>query len=195
MVVTFSAFAASDRLPTIPPAQYTPEQQQAASDFEATRHGKVFGPFEPLMHSPDVMTLSRSMGDYLRFKSAIGTTLGELMILVVAREWTLDFEWWYHYPIALKAGIPKEVADAIADGRRPTSMSADEEMIYGYTTELLKNKRVSDVTFNRIKARSGDKGVVDLTGVAGYFTLLAMQLNAAQYRIPEDGVGLKRLPK
>jgi len=192
---TSGAFASSERLPTIPPAQYTPEQQQAASDFEAARHAKVFGPFEPLMHSPDVMTLSRSMGDYLRFKSAIGTTLSELVILVVAREWTQDFEWWYHYPIALKAGIPKEVADAIGDGRRPTSMSADEEMIYEYTVELMKNKRVSDATFNRVKARFGDKGVVDLTGVAGYYTFLAMQLNAAQYKIPADGVGLKRLPE
>jgi 4-carboxymuconolactone decarboxylase len=196
LLVTSGAFAASDRLPTIPPAQYTPEQQQAASDFEAARHGgKVFGPFEPLMHSPDVMTLSRSMGDYLRFKSAIGTTLSELVILVVAREWTQDFEWWYHYPIALKAGVPKDVADAIADGRRPASMSADEALIYDYTTELLKNKRVSDVTFDRAKARFGDKGVVDLTGVAGYYTLLAMELNAAQYKIPDNGVGLKRLPE
>ena len=192
---TSAAFAASDRLPTIPPAQYTPEEQQAANDFETARHGKVFGPFEPLMHSPEVMTLSRSMGDYLRFKSAIGTTLSELVILVVAREWTQDFEWYYHYPIALKAGISKQVADAIGDGRRPTGMSADEELVYDYTTELIKGKRVSDVTFNRAKARFGDKGVVDLTGVAGYYTLLAMQLNAAQYRIPENGVGLKRLPE
>ena len=190
-----SAWAASDRLPTIPPAQYTPQEQQAADDFEAARHGKVFGPFEPLMHSPDVMTLSRSMGDYLRFKSAIGTTLSELVILVVAREWTQDFEWYYHYPIALKAGISKQVADAIADGRRPTGMSADEELIYDYTTELIKSKRVSDLTFNRAKARFGEKGVVDLTGVVGYYTFLAMQLNAAQYKIPADGVGLKRLPE
>ncbi len=195
LFVTSGALAASDRLPTIPPADYTADQQKAASDFEAARHGKVFGPFEPLMHSPDVMTLSRSMGDYLRFKSAIGNTLSELVILVVAREWTQDFEWWYHYPIALKAGIPKEVADAIADGRRPAGMNADEEMIYDYTSELLKSKRVSDVTFNRVKARFGDKGVVDLTGVAGYYTLLAMQLNAAQYKIPEGAVGLKRLPE
>lgn len=192
---TSGAFAASDRLPTIPPDQYTPEEQQAATDFETARHGKVFGPFEPLMHSPEVMTQARSMGDYLRFKSAIGTTLSEMVILIVAREWTQDFEWWYHYPIALKAGISSPIAEAIGDGRRPAGMSADEEMIYDYTTELVKNKRVSDATFNRVKARFGDKGVVDLTGVAGYYTLLAMQLNAAQYKIPEGAVGLKRLPE
>ena len=195
MIFAASAHAASDRLPTIPPAEYTPGQEQAAAEFEAARHGKVFGPFEPLMHSPEVMTLTRSMGDYLRFKSAIGNTLSELVILVVAREWTQDFEWWYHYPIALKVGISKQIADAVGDGRRPEGMNADEEMIYDFTTELLKNKRVSNATFDRVKIRFGDKGVVDLTGVAGYYTFLAMQLNAAQYKIPEGGARLKRLPE
>ncbi|MBC7547340.1 MAG: carboxymuconolactone decarboxylase family protein, partial [Polaromonas sp.] len=146
---------AEERLPTIPPAQYTPDQAQAAVEFETARKGPVFGPFEPLMHSPQVMTLSRSMGDYLRYKSAIGNTMSELVILVVAREWTQDFEWWYHYPLAIKAGISKDIADAIADGRRPVGMSADEDMIYNYTTELARNKRVSDVTFDRVKARFG----------------------------------------
>ena len=186
---------AEERLPTIPSAQYTPEQAQAAVEFETARKGPVFGPFEPLMHSPQVMTLSRSMGDYLRYKSAIGNTMSELVILVVAREWTQDFERWYHYPLAIKAGISKDIADAIADGRRPVGMSADEDMIYSYATELARNKRVSDVTFERVKARFGTKGVVDLTGIAGYYTFLAMQLNSAQYKIPKGQVGLKRLPE
>jgi 4-carboxymuconolactone decarboxylase len=195
-VVQFATIAhASDRLPTVPPDQYSVEQQRAAADFEAARKAKVFGPFEPLMHSPQVMTLARSMGDYLRFNSALGNTLSELVILIIAREWSQDFEWWYHYPIALKAGISKDVADAIADGRRPTGMSADEEMVYDYTTELIKNKRVSDRTFARAKARFAEKGVVDMTGIAGYYTFLAMQLNAAQYKLPSGESGLKRLPE
>jgi len=90
------------RLPTIPPAQYTPEQKQAAADFEAARKTPVFGPFEPLMYSPQVMSQARAMGDYLRYKSAIGTTLSELAILVTAREWTQDYEWYVHQPIAIK---------------------------------------------------------------------------------------------
>jgi len=194
-VLLSSGTYAEERLPTVPPAQYTPEQTQASAEFEAARKGPVFGPFEPLMHSPQVMTLSRSMGDYLRFKSAIGNTMSELVILIIAREWTQDFEWWYHYPLALKAGISKDIADAIADGRHPVGMSADEDMIYSYTTELAKNKRVSDVTFDRVKARFGTKGVVDLAGIAGYYTLLAMQLNSAQYKLPKGQVGLKRLPE
>jgi len=189
------AIHAQDRLPTIPPAQYTPEQKQAAEEFEAARKGPVFGPFEPLMHSPQVMTLARSMGDYLRFRPSIGTSLSELAILITAREWTQDFEWWFHYPIALKVGISKDVADAIADGRRPSAMSADEELVYDYATELIKTKRVSDPTFNRVKARFGTKGVVDLNGIVGYYTFLAMQLNVAQYKLPPGQVGLKRLPE
>jgi len=140
------------------------------------------------------MSQARSMGDYLRYKSALGNTLSELAILVTAREWTQDYEWYVHHPIALKAGIKPEVADAIAEGRRPAGMSEDEEIVYDYTTELARTKQVSNKTFERAKARFGAKGVVDLTGIAGYYTLLAMQLNAAQYQIPKDGKKLPRLP-
>jgi 4-carboxymuconolactone decarboxylase len=187
------AAQAQDRLPTIPPAQYTAEQKQAAAEFEAARKVAVFGPFEPLMHSPQVMSQARAMGDYLRYKSAIGNTLSELAILLIAREWTQDFEWSVHYPIALKAGIKQEVADAIAEGRRP-SMSPDEEIVYDYSMELLKNKQVSNMTFERAKARFGAKGVVDMTGILGYYTFLAMQLNAAQYQPPKDAKRLPRMP-
>ena len=200
MIAGLSAFAAlaaqaGERLPTIPFAQYTEEQKQAAADFEAARKVPVFGPFEPLMHSPQVMSLARAMGDYLRYKSAIGNTLSELVILITAREWTQDYEWYVHYPISLKAGIRQEVADAIADGRRPATMNTDEEIVYDFTSELLKNKQVSDATFDRAKLRFGTKGVVDMTGIAGYYTFLAMQLNAAQYSIPKDAAKLPRMPR
>jgi 4-carboxymuconolactone decarboxylase len=193
---TFAVAAeAGERLPSIPPAQYTVEQKQAAADFEAARKVPVFGPFEPLMHSPEVMSQARAMGDYLRYKSAIGNTLSELVILVTAREWTQDYEWYVHYPIALKAGIRKEIADAIADGRRPASMNTDEEIVYDFASELLKNKQISDATFERAKSRFGTRGVVDMTGIVGYYTFLAMQLNAAQYQLPKDGTKLPRMPR
>ena len=172
---------AADRLPVIPPDQYTPEQKKAADEFLAARKVPVFGPFEPLMHSPQVMTQARSMGDYLRYNSAIGNTLSELVILITAREWTQDYEWYVHYPIAIKAGIKPEVAAAIADGRRPEGLSEDEQIVYDFSLELHRNKRVSDPTFARAEKRFGKKGVVDLTGISAYYTLLAMQMNAAQY--------------
>jgi 4-carboxymuconolactone decarboxylase len=192
-VATLTAHA-QERLPTIPPAQYTAEQKRAAADFEAARKVPVFGPFEPLMHSPEVMSQARAMGDYLRYKSAMGNTLSELAILITAREWTQDYEWFVHYPIALKAGIRQEIADAIAEGRRPAAMNPDEEAVYEYAVELLKNKQVTNATFERAKSRFGTKGVVDLTGILGYYTFLAMQLNAAQYPAPKDARKLPRLP-
>lgn len=182
---------ADERLPTIAPTQYSEDQKQAAAEFEATRKVPVFGPFEPMMHSPQVMTLARAMGDYLRYKSAVGNTLSEFAILITAREWTQDYEWSVHYPIALNAGIRQEVADAIAERRRPTAMTPDEQIVYDYATELLKTKQISDATFARTKSRFGANGVVDLTGIVGYYTFLAMQLNAAQYPAPKDG---RRLP-
>jgi 4-carboxymuconolactone decarboxylase len=185
---------ADDRLPTIPPAQYSPEQKQAAAEFEAARKVPVFGPFEPLMYSPAVMSQARAMGDYLRYKSAIGNTLSELAILMTAREWSQDFEWSVHYPIALKAGIRQDTADAIAEGRRPASLSTDEAIVYDYALELLKNKQVSNSTFERAKTRFGAKGVVDMTGIVGYYTFLAMQLNAAQYPPAKDAKKLPRMP-
>jgi 4-carboxymuconolactone decarboxylase len=192
----FGAFAvhAEDRLPTIPPAQYSAEQKQVAAEFEAARKVAVFGPFEPLMHSPQVMSQARAMGDYLRYKSAIGNTLSELAILVTAREWTQDYEWSVHAPIALKAGIRPEIIEAIAEGRRPGGMNADEETVYDYAIELIKNKQVSNAAFDKAKARFGAKGVVDMTGIVGYYTFLAMQLNAAQYSAPKDFKKLPRMP-
>jgi 4-carboxymuconolactone decarboxylase len=190
-----TAVHAAERLPTIPPAQYSDEQKKAAEDFLAARKVPVFGPFEPLMHSPQVMNQARAMGDYLRYNSAIGNTLSELAILVTAREWTQDYEWYVHQPIALKMGIKPEVAAAIADGRRPAAMTEDEAIVYDFSVELHRNKRVSDVTFERAEKRFGKKGVVDLTGINAYYALLAMQLNVAQYQLPKDGKRLVRLPE
>jgi 4-carboxymuconolactone decarboxylase len=141
------------------------------------------------------MSTARAMGDYLRYKSAMGNTLSELVILMTAREWTQDYEWSLHYPIALKAGIRKEIADDIAAGRRPTAMSPDEEAVFDFTSELLRNKQVSDPTFERAKSRLGMKGVVDMTGIVGYYTLLAMQLNVAQYPGATDGQKLPRVAR
>jgi 4-carboxymuconolactone decarboxylase len=186
---------AQTRLPAIAPDKYDEEQKAAAAEFLAARKSPVFGPFEVLMYSPRLMNDARALGDYLRFNSAIGNVLSEFAILIAAREWSQDYEWHVHHPLALKAGIPAQVLDAIADGRRPMPMSADEEIVYDFLTELNHNKRVSDATFERARARFGEKGVVDLTGIDGYYTFLAMQLNVARYRLPAGGEPLPRFPR
>lgn len=195
VLVLITPAHAAERLPTIPPDRYDADQAKAAQDFLAARKVPVFGPFEPLMHSPEVMSQTRAMGDYLRYHSAIGNTLSELVILVTAREWSQDYEWYVHYPIALKAGIKRDVADAIADGRRPTGMSQDEEIVYDFATELHRNKRVSDATYARAEKRFSNKGIVDLTGICGYYTLLAMEMNVAQYQVPKNSPKLTRFPE
>jgi 4-carboxymuconolactone decarboxylase len=185
---------AQRRLPDIPPTQYDAEQKKAAAEFEAARKVALSGPFQVMMYSPEVMSRARAMGDYLRYHSAIGNTLSELVILITARAWSQGYEWAAHQPIALKAGISKDIVDAIAEGRRPTAMNADEEIVYDFTMELQNNRSVSDATFAKAEKRFGRKGVVDMAGIGGYYTLLAMQLNMARQPVPADAPPLPRFP-
>ena len=193
-MISSSVAYAQDRMTTINPDKYDETQKKAAAEFLEARKTPVFGPFEPLMYSPELMNIARSMGDYLRYKPAIGTTLSELVILVTAREWSQDYEWHVHAPIALKQGIKKEIVDAIADGRRPSGMSADEEICYDFSIELHRNKRVSDATYQRAVQRFGEKGAMDIVGINGYYTFLAMAMNTAHYRVPSNGLKLSRFP-
>lgn len=144
---------------------------------------------------PQVVSQFEIGGDYLRYHSAIGNTLSEFAILITAREWSQDYEWYVHHPIALKAGIKPDVAQAIWEGRRPTNMTSDEELVYAFSTELLKNHQVSDKTYTATEKRFGRRGIVDLTGILGYYTFLAMEMNVAEYQIPSDGTKLPRLPR
>lgn len=185
---------AQERFAPVPAESYDDAQKKAAEEFLAMRKRPVYGPFARLMHSPDLMTVARSAGDYLRFKSAIGTTLSELVILVTAREWGQDYEWDVHAPIAIKQGIKPEIVDAIRDGRRPTGMSDDEEMCYEFSIELHRNKRVSDATYDRVAKRFGTKGALDLVGVNAYYTLLAMVMNTDRMPISAQGKRLPRFP-
>ena len=195
MLTGSQAVSAQTRLPIIPIDQYTPEQVKAAQEFELVRKRAPWGPFAMLMYSPELMNNARSMGDYLRYKSSIPNMLSEFAILITAREWSQDYEWSIHYPIAIKAGLKIEIAAALKDGRRPEEMGEDETLIYDFTIELQRNKRVSDLTFAKVEKRFGKKGVVDLAGIAGYYTLLAMEMNTARHPAPaEGGIHLPRLP-
>jgi 4-carboxymuconolactone decarboxylase len=182
------------RLPPIPPSAFDADQKKAAQDFEAARKTPVFGPFSMLIRSPDLMSSARSLGDYLRYKSAIGNTLSEFVILITARHWSQDYEWNAHAPVALKQGISQAKVDAIAEGRRPDGMSEDEAIAYDFSTELQQNKQVSDATYARALKRFGEKGVVDLAGITGYYTLLSMTMNTAR-SAPGGPLHLKRLPE
>lgn len=193
-VLFSSALFAQTRLPDIPLDQYTAEQKAAAQEFEKARKKAPWGPFAMLMYSPQLMNNARAMGDYLRYNSAFDSRLSEFAILITAREWHQDYEWHIHYPIAIKAGLSPEIAKALKEGRRPEGMSEDESIIYDFTIELQRNKRVSDTTFNKTEKRFGKKGAVDLAGIAGYYTFLAMEMNMARHPVPSGGERLPRFP-
>jgi 4-carboxymuconolactone decarboxylase len=183
-----------DRMPPIPEEKYTEGQKKAAEEFLATRKTPVFGPFIPLIRSPEMMLRAAAMGDYLRYRSSIGQKLSEFTILITAREWTQDYEWYVHHPLALKAGVKPEIAEAIFEGRRPQGMSEDEETVYDFVTELNHTKRVGDATYNRAVKLVGEQGVIDITGLQGYYALLAMTLNVAKLEPPKDAARFPRIP-
>ena len=175
---------AQNRFPPIPAEKMTDAQKKAAADFKAARGVDVFGPFVPLLRSPEVMTAARAMGDYLRFRSVLPPRLSEFLILLTAREWSQQYEWGVHQPIALKAGVKPEVVAALTEGRRPEAMTAEETLLYEFFDELQRTRGVSDSTYRRALAAFGEQGVVDITGIIGYYTFLAMTLNTA--RTPPD---------
>lgn len=185
---------AQDRMPEIPAYKLTEAQKKATEEFVAERGTAVFGPFVPLLRSPDVMLRAKAMGDYIRFKSVLPPRLNELAILITARQWTQQYEWDTHYPIAMKAGLAPEVLKAVAEGRRPQGMSDDEEIVYEFCMELHRNKSISDVTYARALARFGEQGIIDLTSVNGYYTFLGMVLNTARTPVPKGSTAPTLLP-
>jgi 4-carboxymuconolactone decarboxylase len=181
-----------DRLPPIAVDRLTAAQREAVDAFKTARGAEISGPFYPLLRSPELMTRTRAMGDYLRFKSALPPRLSEFVILMTAREWTQQYEWNAHYPIAVKAGVKREILDAIAEGRRPTGMSDDETILYEFCQELHHDKAVSDATYARALKAFGEQGIVDAIGISGYYTLLAMTLNTARTPAGETGSPILR---
>ena len=169
--------APPDRMPPIPPEKMTDAQKKAAEEFAAGRGTPPFGPFVPLMRSPEVMLRAKAMGDYLRFKSVLPPKLNEFAILITARQWTQQYVWDVHAPIGIKAGLNAEIAKAVAEGRRPQGMAEDEEIIYEFCIELHRNQSVSDATYARALGKFGEQGIIDLLGVNGYYTFLSMVLN------------------
>jgi len=185
-----------ERLPMIPADQMTDEQKAAATAFAEGRGYAVRGPFAAMLRSPDVMLRAKAMGDYLRFKSTLPPRLNELAIIVTARQWGQSYEWHAHRPLAEQGGLRPAVADAVADGRRPEALAIDEAAVYDFAIELHQNKSVSDATYARALALFGEKGVIDLTAVCGYYTLIAMVLNVARTALPQGAKpGLEPFPR
>ena len=186
-----------DRLPAIPEHQWTAEQRAAVAEFSAGRGYAPLGPFWVMLRSPEVMLRAKAMGDYLRYRNRLPKDISEMVILQTARAWSQSFEWVHHARYAREAGLDAAIIDAIADGRRPTALSLIQAAAYDFTLELQTNKRVSDVTYARTVAAFGEPGVIDLIGVQGYYTMLAMMMNVARTTLGDADAaeGLARWPE
>ena len=176
-----------ERLPPLAPERMTARQREVAEAIAGGPRGGLRGPFQAWLRSPEVADRFQRVGEYVRFQSSIAPALNELAILVTAREWTAQFEWHAHHALAMKAGLPPAIAEAIARGERPERMDADQSAIYEFAAELHRDRSVSDATYTAVAERFGERGVVDLVAACGYYVAVAMTLNVARVPLP-DGV-------
>ena len=175
-----------DRMPPIPEDHWSDAQKRAASEFKQMRGQEVFGPFAVMLRSPEVMLRAAAMGDFMRYRTSLPRALNEFIILMTARHWSQQFEWYVHQPMALKAGLADQIVSDVSKGRRPEGMSSDEAIVYEFTTELLRLQSVSDATYAKTVERFGEPGVIDMIGVTGYYSFLSMMMNTARTAVPSD---------
>ena len=176
---------AAERFPEIPPAEMSHEQKAIMEAIASGPRKSASGPFKAWLVSPVLADRLQKVGEYVRFQSSLPKRLNEFAILLAGRTWNSQFEWAYHYPLALEAGVEPAVLDDLVAGREPTGMSDDEALVYRFTRELRRDKAVSDATFAATEARFGKRGVIDLVAVQGYYDTVCMTLNVAQVPVPE----------
>ncbi len=155
----------------------TPEQQQAAEEFKRLRGVEPFGPFVDLLASPELMTRVSALGEFLRYRSALAPRLSELAILLTAAHWRQQVEWDIHAPIAVEAGIPQSVLDALWAGNPPPDLGNDQQALYDLCSELHRDRTLLPRVHERALAALGEQGTMDAIAICGYYALLAMVLN------------------
>lgn len=184
------------RFKLIPLDELTPEQRVVADAIRAgarsklkssaaSKPGPLGGPFNVWLRSPGIGNLVQRLGEEIRFRSSLPPKLNELAIIVTARQWTSQYEWFAHHRLALEAGLEPAIAQDIARGRRPAKMDADERIVYDFSRELHETKGVSDATYQAALDRFGERGVVDLISVNGFYVLVSMCLNVDRTPLPE----------
>ena len=185
------------RFKLIPLEQMTEAQKQLAQSIRSGPRAGVAGsaanqsvlgsPFNVFLRSPEVGEHLQQVGSYIRFKSSLGQKLNEFAILITARHWGAQYEWHAHHRLALQAGLSPNIAQDVAQGRRPQGMSDDEAAIYDFSHELHTHRQVSDASYQKVLQRFGEQGIMDLIAVNGYYTLIAMVLNVDRTPIPGGG--------
>jgi 4-carboxymuconolactone decarboxylase len=173
------------RFPLLTEDAMTPHQREAYQGIVSGPRKGAVGPFNALLRSPAVADRVQRVGEYVRFQSSIPAALNEMAILITGRFWGAQFEFWAHRRLAKTAGLADAIIDAIAEGRRPASMSDDERIVYDFCTELYRDKAVSDAAFAAVVKRFGEQGVIDLIAANGYYSIVSMVLNVDRYPLPE----------
>jgi 4-carboxymuconolactone decarboxylase len=183
------------RFGPLPLEAMTPDQRAIAESILAGPRGAstgLRGPFESFLRSPGMAGPAEKLGEHVRFHSSIPAALNEMAILVVARRWTSQFEWYSHRQLAEAAGLSPAVVDAISSGRRP-DLDGDGDAVYDFAAELLVRGGVSDTTWTGVVDRWGQQGAMDLVALVGYYTLVSFTLNVDRYPVPGDDEPLTAL--
>lgn len=173
------------RIPLPAPEEMNAEQRRVYEAIVGGPRGRLVGPLRAALHRPELADKWQQFGELLRYRTALPPILSELAILVTARHTRSNLEWHIHEQMALKAELPASIIADIFAQRRPADASDDMLAIYDYAFELNENNTVSDETHQRVTKRFGVVAVVELTALVGYYTMVAMTLNAHQIPLPE----------
>jgi 4-carboxymuconolactone decarboxylase len=156
----------------------TPDQLRAAEEFRQLRGVEPFGPFIPLLKSPELMTRVSALGEYLRYRSALPPRLRELAILITAAHWRQQYEWDVHAPVALEAGIAQSVLDAVWKGDAPADLDTAQQALHDLCIAIHRDRTVFRALHDRARAALGEQGAIDAIAICGYYSMLAMVLNS-----------------
>jgi 4-carboxymuconolactone decarboxylase len=176
------------RTPFLKPEEMTPEQRRVYDHVVASRGKWIDGPFAPMLQQPRMAAPAAELGEFLRYHTSLGPPLSELAIIVVARHWDCEFEWSQHARIARASGVASDIVDAVARDARPASLDERQTTVYEFARALLEQHQVPDVLYDKARELFGVVGVVELTGLIGYYTFIAFALNAHQVPLPAGTV-------
>jgi 4-carboxymuconolactone decarboxylase len=168
----------------ISPVEMTPAQKEVHDEIVAGRRGRFGGPFQILIRAPEVCRHLQRLGEYLRWGSSLPPALSELAICLTARHLGVSLEWHAHAPLAVEAGVPAAAIEAIRTGATPSFTANDQVLVHRVVTEFIDTKRLSDTTFADAISRFGERGVVELGTIVGYYTAIGNALNAFQVPLP-----------
>jgi 4-carboxymuconolactone decarboxylase len=168
----------SERFSELRLDQLTPEQQQMAVHLKTPPRNSALngGPFNAYARSPGLGVLLLQVSDFVRFNSSLPPRLSEFAIMIGAQHWSVPYEWRAHYTLAVKGGLAPQILTELGAGKRPQNMKDDETALYDFVTEMYRDKNISDATFNAVLAKFGERGIMDLIGIIGYYDIASMAL-------------------